>query len=158
MWNKTRLSWPLAVICLISALMIAAASPAGAVPYSKKPIYDDFTLYDSTLSGYPTFQFSNNGDIVYQTRVWSTSLGTYVYSLQLYRQGSGSVTIPSGPGSKFDVQINDLGQVVWLELDATAHHTRIYIYKNGATIPISNPSYDSGQPKLNNQGQVVYAA
>jgi hypothetical protein len=64
MWSKIRLSWPLAVICLGSALVIAAANPAVAVPFSQKPIYDGFNLYASTLSGYPTFQFSNNGDIV----------------------------------------------------------------------------------------------
>ena len=109
--------------------------------------------------GYPTFHFSNNGDIVYQTEVWSDTLG-WVYSLHLYRQGDGSVTpIPSGTKLKFDLQINDNGQVVWLEESADfPHHTRIYIYKNGATIPISSPSYRSGQPRLNNQGKVVYAA
>jgi hypothetical protein len=160
MWSKIRRFWPLAVICLGSALVIAAANPAGAVPYSQTPIYDGFDLYDSTLSGYPTFHFSNNGDIVYQTRVWSTTLGTYAYSLHLYRQGNGSVTpIPAGTGTKFSLQINDQGQVVWLEESADfPHHTRIYIYKNGATIPISSPNYRSGQPRLNNQGQVVYAA
>jgi hypothetical protein len=156
MWNKIRLSWPLAVICLCGALVIAAANPAGAVPYSKKPIYDGFNL---TTGGYPTFHFSNNGDIVYQTEVWSDTLG-WVYSLHLYRQGDGSVTpIPSGTKLKFDLQINDNGQVVWLEESADfPHHTRIYIYKNGGTIPISSPDYRSGQPRLNNQGQVVYAA
>jgi hypothetical protein len=160
MWCKIRLFRPLAVICLCGVLLITAANPAGAVPYSKKPIYDGFNLYASPLSGYPTFQFSNNGDIVYQTRVWSDTLGTYVYSLQLYRQGDGSVTpIPSGVKIKFDLQINDQGQVVWLEESADLpHYTRIYIYKNGGTIPISSSEYRSGQPRLNNQGQVVYAA
>jgi hypothetical protein len=155
MWNKIRLSWPLAVICLCGALVIAAANPAGAVPYSKKPIYDGFNL----TTGGPTFHFSNNGDIVYQTEVWSDTLG-WVYSLHLYRQGDGSVTpIPCGTRLKNDLQINDQGQVVWSEESADfPHYTIIYIYKNGGTIPISNPSYRSGQPRLNNQGKVVYAA
>ena len=82
------------------------------MPYSQKPIYDGFNLTDL---GAPTFHFSNNGDIVYQTQVWSDSLGR-LYSLQLYRQGNGSITpIPCGTRMKSALQINDNGQVVWLE-------------------------------------------
>jgi hypothetical protein len=158
MCSKPRQLWTMAAICLGCALVLAAANPAMARPYNKQPIYDGFDLFANTLSGYPTFQFSNNGDIVYQTRAWSTTLGRWAYSLYLYRQGGGTSLIPSGTEIKFDLQINDLGQVVWSETDSTVHHNRVYLYRNGVTIPISNPSFDSGRPRLNSTGKVVYTA
>ena len=56
MWNKIRLSWSLAVVCLCGALVIAAANPAGAVPYSKKPIYDGFNLTTGAVPNLPLQQ------------------------------------------------------------------------------------------------------
>ena len=118
MCRNLRQLWTMTAICLSCALVIAAANPVMAKPYNKQPIYDGFDLFANTLSGYPTFQFSNNGDIVYQTRAWSTTLGRWAYSLHLYRQGGGTSLIPSGTEIKFDLQINDLGQVVWSETDS----------------------------------------
>lgn len=157
MRQKIRLSWTLAAICLGCALVISMAHPAGAVPYSKKPIYDDTTLCPTAGSVGPHFYFGQNGDIVYQTQVWSG--GLWLYSLYLYHHGDGSVTqIPSGTWEKSDLQINDQGQVVWGEHDMTALHDRIYLYQNGVTTPISGSTYDSYQSRLNNRGQVAYQA
>jgi hypothetical protein len=157
MWNKIRLSWPLAVICLGCALVIAAANPAGAVPYSKKPIYDDTNLYPTPMSVGAHFHFSQNGNIVYQTQVYSG--GVWLYSLYLYHQSTGSVTqIPSGTWVKSGLQINDQGQVVWAEHDIISSRERIYLYQDGVTIPVSGTTYLSSQPRLNNRGQVAYQA
>jgi hypothetical protein len=157
MRNKIRLSWTLAALSLGCALVISMAPPAWAVPYSKKPIYDDTNLYPNPMSVGAHFQFSQNGDIVYQTQVWSG--GLWLYSLHLYHQSTGSVTpIPSGTRVKFDLQINGQGQVVWAEYDVTAHQDRIFLYQNGVTTPVSGTTYLSSQPRLNNQGQVAYKA
>jgi hypothetical protein len=156
MWSKIRLSWTLAAVCL---LVIALANPAGAALYSKKPIYDNTNLYPTPISVGPHFHFSQNGDIVYQTAVWSTSLGRWVHSLYLYQHHTGSTTlIPSGNWIKSDLQINDKGQVVWGEHEVASGRDRIYLYNDGVTAPISGTAYTSSQPKLNNRGQVAYMA
>jgi hypothetical protein len=157
MRSKIRLFWTLATISLGCALVISMAPPAWAVPYSKQWIYDDTNLCPLPMSVGAHFQFSQNGDIVYQTQVWSG--GQWLYSLHLYHQSTGSVTqIPSGTRVKSDLQINDRGQVVWGEYDVTAHQDLIFLYQNGATTPISGTAYLSSQPRLNNQGQVAYRA
>jgi hypothetical protein len=159
MRSKTRLFWALAAICLGSALVTSIAHPAGAVPYTKKPIYDDTNLCPTPMSVGPHFHFSQNGDIVYQTQLWSNNLGRWTYSLYLYHQSTGRTTpIPSGTELKFDLQINDQGQVVWGEHDMTAKQDRIYLYQDGITMPISGTAYLSSQPRLNNGGQVAYKA
>ena len=157
MRSKIRLFWTLAAISLGCALVISMAPPAWAVPYSKKPIYDDTNLYPIAMDVGAHFHFSQNGDIVYQTQVWSG--GLWVYSLYLYHQSTGSVTqIPSGTWVKSDLQINDQGQVVWAEHDVTAKQDRIYLYQERRHHPDLRHDVLSSQPRLNNQGQVAYQA
>jgi hypothetical protein len=157
MRSKIRLFWTLAAISLGCALVISMAPPAWAVPYSKKPIYDDTNICPTAMSVGAHFQFSQNGDIVYQTQVWSG--GLWVYSLYLYHQSTGSTTqLPSGTWEKFDPQINDQGQVVWGEHDIVSSRDLIFRYQNGVTTPISGTTYNSSQPRLNNRGQVAYKA
>jgi hypothetical protein len=154
MWSRMRIFWTLVAVCLSGGLVMSTAQPAGAAPYSKKAIYDNINLCPTPISVGPHFHFSQTGDIVYQTQVWSG--GLWVYALYLYHH-SGSVTqIPSGTWQKFDLQINDQGQVVWEEHDMTAKRERIYLYKDGVTTAISGSTYDSYQPRLNNRGQVAY--
>lgn len=155
MWKKIRLFWSLTAICLGGALVVSWAGPAGAVPYSKKPIYDDTNLSPTPMSVGTHFYLSQNGDIVYQTQIYSG--GSWLYALYLYHHGDGSVTqIPSGTWQKSFLQINDQGQVVWMEHDVTSKQDRIFLYQNGVTTPISGSTYGSDQPRLNNQGQVAY--
>ncbi len=152
MWKNIRLFWSLTAICLGGALVVSWAGPAGAVPYSKKPIYDDTNISPTASSNDAHFHFSQNGDIVYLTEVLSPEPSTYV--LHLYHHGDGSVTQIASTTDIMgigEVQINDQGQVVWVEKG------QIYLYQDGLTKSISGSSfYGSAWPKLNNRGQVVY--
>ena len=122
MWKKLRLVWSLTAICLGGALVVSWAHPAGAVPYSKKPIYDDTNLFRPP--GPWAHIFISARTAISFTRPRSIPPANWVYSLYLYHHGDGSVTqIPSGTWEKSDLQINDQGQVVWGEHDMIAYTT-----------------------------------
>lgn len=145
-----RFKRTLAAVCLGWALLILTAYPAGAVPYAKKAIYDG-----TDLAYFGWFGFSQNGDLVYPTEDFVG--GVWVDSLYLYRHTEGSATkIFSGSGIDIFTQINAQGQVVWVATDEIAQHKRIYLYKNGVATPISPATCDSGEPALNDRGQVAY--
>jgi hypothetical protein len=123
------------IIILLSAALLVAPTPAGAVEYKITKIsnnnYNNFIL-----------DINNIGQITWGSVIYDNMHGIYIYD-------NGNINpIPNGDNWFVDfLSINDNGEMVWVT------ERGISLYSNG-TAEIIAPA--GAYPRINNKGHVVY--
>lgn len=117
----------------------------------------NYTSSAGSLGFFSGLSLNDAGQVVWIDRTWDTNASTYVQNIQLY-QGGVTTCIYSTYNNIFFTQINNQGQVVWLE--QVTGQSNIMLYDGGSAKPIPGGdgfliSYVTSL-QINNRGQVVW--